>query len=705
MSQGNPVLEGVTGALSRVLRYDPGGLRLVRGLHLTLAVVVSALLAVRIGSLADGEPGFTLAVVCAAAAAHVLLFTPVSTRRREAARISKLSAVLVAQAAVGALVGTLAGASAPTVLQAAWIGVIAVGFSLDGLGPFWMRAGRMISIFWLFVIMSSTPQSAGVWLPAMTLLGTAIAFIVRLGLWRPSAGRTFERVEQTNRKAMADYLELAANGRITGDRSGRVTLHDLAVLRAELEFCADLAGADAELRGISPESAAMMRLALEVVRDAIAALPEDARADLIAHPDYQNALRALLRRVGTGTGQNDAGEPDLGWARGERRLRKEDEFQVLRIAQAFYRLWQLSDAGAVIDTDEDGSQKETVAGGLWQRLSWRLALQASVAAAVGYAIGSYFQLSHAYWITITVIVVLCSSLGATVQKTVQRTVGTAVGFVFAIALQPVLSDFPDIRLVLIVALLPAIIILFERNYGIAVGFISFLVLIGLEALTGLPVSGFWERLYDTLIGAGVGLAAAWLLFPKRSGKSLRSLAGTYLASCEDFLKTGSVSGDRDKEDYTRLKKEALALVAAAKAYRSEQVPWSSFVHATGDLDVLIIVLADYVVLYRQARTAVRREVAGGVSGKDFEDLLARMDKRVLDEFESLLKNGSHPQAPGLAEAWLAAMPQPQKADIRMMTDWVATLYYARKVVRCLEGLHQEHIWSSASDLQPGTRAA
>ena len=280
--------------------------------------------------------------------------------------------------------------------------------------------------------------------------------------------------------------------------------------------------------------------------------------------------------------------------------------------------------------------------------------------------------------------------------------GTIIGFVLALFLEPVLSQLPEFRLFLIVALLPPIIIFFERNYGIAVGFISFLVLIGLEALTGLPVSEFWARLYDTLIGAGAGLAAAWLLFPKRSGEGVKGLASAYLTSCRDLLAEDGQDADTDQRTYSDLKKDARNLIDAAQAYRVEQIPWSSTARTSGDLDVLVIVLADYVILYRQARSSVRKETASYSHGKDIVELLARMDRRVLEEFDSLLHNRASQTTTGLEEEWLAAMPAPETADVGMMTDWVATLYYARKVVRCLEGLKQEHIWSDASDLEAET---
>ncbi|WP_434056216.1 MAG: FUSC family protein [Roseibium sp.] len=702
MIQVQPMLQAVPRTLLRLYRYDPGALRLVRGLHLTLAVVIAALAADRLGHLAQGVPGFALAVICASAAAHVLMFTPVSTRRRELGELVRFGSVLTGLAALGALIGTLSGVKAPLVLQFIWVGVVALGFALDGLGPFWLRAGRMISIFWLFVIMSSTPHSPGLWLPLMTALGVLIAMAARIGLWRPSAHRTFERVEDANRKAIADYLDRAATGRTGSDKAGRAALHDLAGLRAELELSAELAGAEGELRGLSAEAVAMMRLALEVVRNAVQALSEDTRGDLLANETYRSSLKQVLKRIETGQDMAGATRPDLQWARSATRFGRQDMFQILRIAQAFDRLWQLAGGYEVIEAAAKDAPAARERPGIWSRISWRLAAQSSVAAIVGYGIGHVLNLSHTYWITITVIVVLCSSLGATIQKTAQRTAGTLAGFIVAMLMEPVLSKVPEFRLFLIVALLPPIIILFERNYGIAVGIISFMVLIGLEAMTGLPVSEFWDRLYDTLIGAGAGLAAAWLLFPRRSGEGVKGLASAYLVSCKDFLGPTADTAGTDQAAYSSLKDKARELIGAAQNYRAEQIPWASSARTSGDLDVLVIVLADYVILYRQARTSVQAEVAENRADPSIGDLLTRMDKRVYEEFDAVLQNRARQTVPGLAEEWLAAMPAPETADIDLMTDWVATLYYARKVVRCLQGLRQEHIWSATSELAAGT---
>lgn len=676
------MLQPIFRTMNRFVRYDPGALRLVRGAHLMITVVTAGLLANQLGPFANGVPGFTLSVLAAAAGAHCLLFTPISTRRQEASNLFWLGLIMTSLAVVGMVSELIAGENTQVVLQAMWIGFIAIGFGLEGFGPFWLRTGRMVSIYWLFVIMSSGSGSPGFWLPAMTVFGAVLAFVIRIGFWRPSPEKTYRRVERANRQAMADYLKLAANGQLSIDRRRRLNLSDIASLRSELEMSIDLTEPGSAIRGLSLESAAMMQLALEVVRDATAALSPECRAELITNATYQQVVGQVQEKVVRSDSPSGETPFDVAWAELAVGFQKGDKFQLLRIGQAFERIWKLAERTAQLRADDD-TGLDIKSGNWWQLISWRLAVQASVAASVGYGIGVYFNLSHAYWVTITVIVVLCGSLGATMKKTVQRTLGTAVGFVCAIFLEPVLAGYPELRVALIVLLLPPVIVLFERNYGIAAGIISFLVLIGLQTLTGLPTAEFWSRLYDTLIGAAVGLAAAWLLFPNRSGDSVERLEASYLNACSEYLKTDSGPND---PDYTRLKATAHQVLATARTYRTERAPWSSFTKSSSKLDTLVVLLADYIALYRQARANV---LADSDKYASVKTLVATMDKRIHDEIGAVLDGKGKQAMPGLAEEWKAAIPATAEDDDRFMTDWVAMLYHARKVIRCLDGFRQE----------------
>jgi fusaric acid resistance family protein len=678
--------------LARLKHFDPGTLRLTRGFHLMLTIVCSVVLANLIAHVQPDVSVFKASVLIAASGAHCLLFTPIATRRLETVDILQLGAIVTLIFGVGGIVGSLSSDNAFEVLQIVWIAIIAFGFSLDGLGPFGARAGRIMSICWLFVIMSSQPQSPGLWLPVSALMGTGIALAVRIGLWRPSPQRTYARIEASFLGQAGDDLLACVNSLSEKSTPPLVTTRFIG-LRKELRLCSDLLGGDRSVIGLSPETAAMMQLALEVVHDAMAQMTDTVRTKLGGSKAFHAATEDLVHRLVWQGGSTNA-KPDLSWASPDDGVSRNDTFHVLRVAQAYKRLVALSQTRDPI-VQQSGDQSGGSSAAWWQRLSWLLALQAGTSAAIAYLIGSFFELSHAYWITLTVIVILCSSLGTTAQKTFQRTAGTAAGVLIAMLLSPVLTKIPELRIGLILAVIPLTLVFIERSYTIAAGIISFIVVIGLQALEGVAVLELWSRIYDTFIGAAVGLGVAWLLFPRRTDTSLHDLSKKFLQSCAAYLEPSGKHVDRRGETYLELRQAAGKLMATVKAYRIERAPWSSLSGSANGLDVLMIVLVDYVVLYRQVRASVLAEAARSTKATEISNLTTQMDARVQLEFQAILDGTDAHKSPGLRETWMASLPDAAYDQPDLLADWVAMLYYARKIIRCLETLRGDDAWSEA----------
>ncbi|BCH31189.1 hypothetical protein MesoLjLc_31190 [Mesorhizobium sp. L-8-10] len=690
------MLQQGSDVISRLYRYDPGAMRLVRGIHMMLTIVVAAAAGEQLSHFTSEESGLQLAVLAAAAGAFCMLFTPVSTRQQEARVLLLNGIVTTALFGAGALLGVLGGKSAGTLLQVLWIGVVALGFGLFGVNPFWQRAGRMISITWLFVYIANLSNPAGFWLPTMAALGVAIAMIVRLGLWRPSPEATFRQLERATRRAMADHFRRVTDSGFPDELAVRKSISGILDLRVELGISAALAARGGEVKGLVPETATMMQLALEVVNDALTQMSAECRAKLAADAGYRNSVRHLALRI-EDAGSEDRAPLEADWMQPGKDVQIDDRFHTFRLAQSFRRLLQLSRQGGTLPAARAPAAVRS-AEGWWHRISWILALQAAVAAAVGIAFGSAFGLSHAYWITLTVVVVLCNNLGNTLRKSFQRTLGTAAGVLAAVVIDPLLSEFPVVRLALAVLAIPAFVIFIDRNYTIAAGFVTFLIVIGLQTLEHVPIVELWWRLYDTAIGAGVGLAVAWVLFPRRMDVSVKSLTASYLASCAAYLK--DTSGEVNA-DYIKLRQAAANLVTEARAYRAEQAPWSSILAVSSALDTVVFVLADYAVLYRQARASVLSASQGQVLDRDIVALVERLDARIQNEFETVRQGGKQTE-PGLAEDWPAAMPQVAEADTRLLTDWVAAFYYARKLLRCLDGLRRGELLSSPVPQAPSS---
>jgi|GEM_PF-2187347 len=692
---------------SFLFRIDPGALRLLLGTHATLTTVAAALLAEQLARFQSDISSAKLGATAAAAGAFCLYFTPVSTRKRETVVIFRHGIVLLALFGVGALASELAsklaaelgaelagGKAVATVLQALWVVVLAIGLALFGVGSYWPKAGRMIAMIWMFVITVNLPDPAGLWAPAMAVFGVLVAFVIRIGSWRPSLQATFRRVDRETRRAIAEYLRLLTDETPPDEARARADVSRIRGWRAQLRISAVLAAQEGDVTGLLPEAAAMMQLALQVVHDALSQMSPGARNRLCGDESYRRTVRRLAGALESGS-VPDGEVFETGWVERDGGLSRDDRFHTLRVAQAFKRLRQLAGQGGTLPA-ASGQKTDSGTSPLWRRLSWRLSLQGAVAGSIGLALGLGFDMNHAYWVTLTVAVVLCSSLGSTVQKSLRRTVGTATGILIAMAVDPLLSGFPEIRLTLAALALPLFIVFVERNYAVAAGCITFMVVLGSQTLEHVPIEQLWSRLYDTVLGAGIGLTVAWLLFPIRTDARIRSQTSAFLASCAGYLGVSGRADGEESREYLRLRKAAADLVASARGYRAEQAPWSSFTGAGNGLDVEVFLLVDYTVLYRQARAAVMAEAQKQSANLEIPSIAARLDERIQNEFGAILKGEGRQSGPGLVEAWLAAMPEDALKDTGLMMDWVAMLYYARKVLQCLDSLMQDNMWSKAA---------
>lgn len=121
-------------------------------------------------------------------------------------------------------------------------------------------------------------------------------------------------------------------------------------------------------------------------------------------------------------------------------------------------------------------------------------------------------LPHGYWLPFTMVVVLQPDFGATRQKAAERMVGTLIGGALASSLlwvhPPQAVIFPGIALS--VALFAFFV---RRNYGLAVIFVTFMVVLLTEAQRPVTFGFTVERMGCTLAGGLLALGAAYLFWP------------------------------------------------------------------------------------------------------------------------------------------------------------------------------------------------
>ena len=149
----------------------------------------------------------------------------------------------------------------------------------------------------------------------------------------------------------------------------------------------------------------------------------------------------------------------------------------------------------------------------WQAPPLRHAVRAALAMGVGYAISLQLPWgTHAYWVLLTIVVVLRGSLAQTLERRNLRVAGTLLGCVLAVAVLS--AQWPVWGLLLVVTLAQAVAHSFAlRRYLITAVAATVLGLVQAHQLDSSASTTFalFERLIDTLMGTGVAWAFAYVL--------------------------------------------------------------------------------------------------------------------------------------------------------------------------------------------------
>ena len=144
---------------------------------------------------------------------------------------------------------------------------------------------------------------------------------------------------------------------------------------------------------------------------------------------------------------------------------------------------------------------------------FRYAVRITVSMIIAFAISAAFELSHAYWVMLTVITILKPVYNLTRARNIQRMVGTVAGVVLGIGIVYVATN-TTVLIVIMIACMTMAYSLLRVNY---LGFVIFLttyILITFHFLNPIQFrSLIGERLIDTFIGSVIAALASRFVFP------------------------------------------------------------------------------------------------------------------------------------------------------------------------------------------------
>ncbi|WP_188690132.1 FUSC family protein [Pullulanibacillus camelliae] len=168
----------------------------------------------------------------------------------------------------------------------------------------------------------------------------------------------------------------------------------------------------------------------------------------------------------------------------------------------------------------------------------RKAIQAVLAGAIAIALGYLLSPSHKYWMLLSGFVVFfgTASVGRTMFKAFQRFLGTLIGAIVGFALDSLIIGKPAIEVPLL------FLSIFLGFYFVRISYtlMSFWITMMLAIMYNLLLGGVNEqlllyRVFDTLVGAGLGACATAVFLPKKTELKIKEAMVEFLAALSENI--------------------------------------------------------------------------------------------------------------------------------------------------------------------------
>lgn len=166
---------------------------------------------------------------------------------------------------------------------------------------------------------------------------------------------------------------------------------------------------------------------------------------------------------------------------------------------------------------------------------FRHSLRLTVVMVLGYAAGEFFAMQNAYWILLTVVVIMRPGYALTRERFKQRLYGTLIGGAIAVVLVLLIRSriFYGTLSVIFLILAHSMI---QRNYKTAAAFITLNVVFVYSLLRSNVLEVIEYRVLDTGIGAGLAFLGTKFLWPTWEYSTIENFLKKSLVANAGFLK-------------------------------------------------------------------------------------------------------------------------------------------------------------------------
>lgn len=165
---------------------------------------------------------------------------------------------------------------------------------------------------------------------------------------------------------------------------------------------------------------------------------------------------------------------------------------------------------------------------------FRHSLRLAVTLMIGYALGNLINFQNAYWILLTVIVIMRPSYGLTKTRSKDRIIGTLIGGVIAFGMIFLIQN-PYVYGALGVLSLVIAFSMVQKNYRASATFVTLSVIFIYSILQPDVLTVIKFRILDTIVGAALSYVAMLLLWPSWEFIDIKENIEKSVKANKDFL--------------------------------------------------------------------------------------------------------------------------------------------------------------------------
>ena len=271
-------------------------------------------------------------------------------------------------------------------------------------------------------------------------------------------------------------------------------------------------------------------------------------------------------------------------------------------------------------------------------------LRLTITMLIGFVVGKIFEFQNAYWILLTIAVIMRPGYALTKERSKQRLYGTLIGGGIAVSIVLLVQNTIVFGFLAIVSLVLAFSMI-QKNYKTAAAFITLNVVFVYSLLRPDVLEVIQFRVLDTLVGAALAFLANKFLWPTWEYNTILDHISGSIRANRDFLKEIEILYEQKQKpgaSYRLARKNAFLAIGDLNAafQRMAQEPKS------GELDLAQIFSAvsiNHEFLTSSASLgAFIRSHATTKASRQFHDYMQAIQNNLF-EVEKLIVTKEYPE--------------------------------------------------------------